>query len=189
MMLKFLMNAFSPLQVWRNARVLLDLKKPLLFTVYLVGLPVRFMALESFAVFVIEPLQRIYFPQLPASLGVVLGVVLIVLAVLFLKHWFSGFVFIALTVAAFPALIAVGMMALPADTQVSILSGFAVLVCAYLSLPIFLQFSFIHQLAVRVPKQRKEISYSASDDLRDSFFDLGCDSSGGQSYYNWNSDH
>ena len=60
-MLRFLMNAFSPLQVWRNARFLYDLDKPFLLTVYLAGLPLRFIALESFAVFVIEPLQRLYF--------------------------------------------------------------------------------------------------------------------------------
>lgn len=187
-MLRFLMNAFSPLQVWRNARFLYGLDKPFLLTVYLAGLPLRFMALESFAVFIVEPLQRIYFPQLPAFAGLALGVVLIVLAVLFLKHWLAGVVFIALTVALFSVFIVGGMTALPAGTLVSLLFGFTSLVCSYLSVPIFLQFSFIKRLAMRVPKQREVVVYSEDDDEEDWIFRGGIDASGGLSFYNWNSD-
>ena len=187
-MLRSLMNAFSPLQVWRNARFLYDLDKPFLLTVYLAGLPLRFMALESFAVFVIEPLQRIYFPQLPAFAGLALGVVLIVLAVLFLKHWLSGVAFIALTVAVFPVFIIGGMTALPTDTLIRLLFGFTSLVCGYLSVPIFVQFSFIKRLAMRVPKQREVVVYSEDDDEEDWIFRGGIDASGGLSFYNWNSD-
>lgn len=179
-MLRFLMNAFSPLQVWRNARLLYDLDKPFLLTVYLIGLPLRLMALESFAVFLIEPLHRIYFPQLPASAGLALGCVLIVLSVLFLKHWFSGVAFIALTVAV---LIFVGMTALPTDTLMRLLLGFTSLVCGYLSVPIFLQFSFIKRLAIRVPKQREVVFYSEDDDEEDWVFKYGIDYQGTQSHF------
>lgn len=183
MMLRFLMNAFSPLQVWRNARFLYDLDKPFLLTVYLAGLPLRFIALESFAVFVIEPLQRLYFPQLPAFAGLALGVVLIVLAVLFLKHWLSGVVFIVLTVAVFPVFIFVGMTALPTDTLMRLLLGFTSLVCGYLSVPIFLQFSFIKRLAMRVPKQREVVFYNEDDDKEDWVFKYGIDYQGTQSHF------
>lgn len=181
------MHAFSPLQVWRNAKFLYDLDKPFLLTVYLLGLPLRFIALESFAVFVIEPLQRIYFPQLPAFAGLALGGGLIFLAVLFLKHWLSGVVFIALMVAVFPVFIIGGMTALPTDTLMRLLFGFMSLVCGYLSVPIFLQFSFIKRLAMRVPKQREVVFYSKNDE-GDWIFKDGIDASGGQSFYNWNSD-
>lgn len=181
MMLRFLMNAFSPLQVWRNARFLYDLDKPFLLTVYLAGLPLRFIALESFAVFVIEPLQRLYFPQLPAFAGLALGVVLIVLAVLFLKHWLSGVVFIALTVALFSVFIVGGMRALPTDTLMRLLLGFTSLVCGYLSVLIFLQFSFIKRLATRVSKQREVVVYSEDDDEEDWVFKYGIDYQGTQS--------
>lgn len=182
-MLRSLMNAFSPLQVWRNARFLYDLDKSFLLTVYLAGLPLRFIALESFAVFVIEPLQRLYFPQLPGFAGLALGVVLIVLAVLFLKHWLSGVVFIALTVAVFPVFIFVGMTALPTDTLMRLLLGFTSLVCGYLSVPIFLQFSFIKRLAMRVPKQREVVFYSEDDDEEDWVFKYGIDYQGTQSHF------
>lgn len=182
-MLRFLMNAFSPLQIWRNAKFLYDLDKPFLLTVYLAGLPLRFIALESFAVFVIEPLQRLYFPQLPAFAGLALGCVLIVLAVLFLKHWLSGVVFIALTVALFSVFIVVGMTALPTDTLMRLLLGFTSLVCGYLSVPIFVQFSFIKRLAMRVPKQREVVFYNEDDDKEDWVFKYGIDYQGTQSHF------
>ncbi|MDM1708440.1 hypothetical protein [Thiopseudomonas alkaliphila] len=105
------------------------------------------------------------------------------MAVLFLKYWLSGVVFIALMVAVFPVFIIGGVTALPTDTLMRLLFGFTSLVCGYLSVPIFLQFSFIKRLAMRVPKQREVVFYSKNDE-GDWIFKDGIDASGGQSFYN-----
>ena len=186
-MLRFLMNTFSPLQIWRNTRCLLDLKKPLLLTAYLVGLPLRLMVLKSFSEFFIELLQRPYFPYLPDSAWLAVGVILIFLAILSLRNRFSGVVFVVFMGGMLLVLNSSLTMTLPIYKLLIYLFWATVFVCSYLSPPIFLQFSFIHRQAIKAPKQPEKVLYSAHHDAHD-LFEYGCDVSGGQSYYNWNSD-
>lgn len=164
MILNFLIAAFSPLQVLRNARMLHELNKTMLLSIYLAGLPLRAVALVSFAQMVIEPMQRHHFPDLHASVGMALGAVLIVLTVLCLKHWFSGGAFIALTVAMLAVTVLNGFAAWPSGMQFQLLFGFITLVSSYLVAPIFLQFNFIRRIALRVPKNRAERIYSEDED-------------------------
>lgn len=164
MILSFLIAAFSPLQVLRNARMLHELNKTMLLSIYLAGLPLRAVALVSFAQMVIEPMQRHHFSDLHASVGITLGAVLIVLTVLCLKHWFSGAAFIALTVAMLALTVLNGFAAWPSGMQFQLLFGFTTLVSSYLVAPIFLQFNFIRRIALRVPKNRAERIYSEDED-------------------------
>ena len=87
-------------------------------------------------------------------------------------------------VAVFPVFIIGGVTALPTDTLMRLLFGFTSLVCGYLSVPIFLQFSFIKRLAMRVPKQREVVFYTEDDDDEEDWvFKYGIDYQGTQSHF------
>lgn len=164
MILSFLIAAFSPLQVLRNARMLNELNKTMLLGIYLTGLPLRAIALVSFAQMVVEPMQRHHFPDSPESVGMALGAALIVLTVLCLKHWLSGVVFIALTVALLAVTTLKGFAALSSGMQFQLLFGYTALVSSHLAAPIFLQFDLIRRIALRVPKSSAEKIYSEDED-------------------------